>query len=674
MASITLGEWIKELDTEAGISAFTEEKPYFMNVPKENDYYPYVQAAVEWKILAVSYAFDPQQPLNKEWTAYTLMNLVEREQSQGQKINDLDQSSFPEQIKAAVSSGLMPLDQRGMFHPEKIMAKEEAEQLLKQSVSYANHQTCPDIRPDVQWDPSISMQEIQPQTFNERTLEAEFAPEAYLQVGGMVHWHNTKGMDVSYIIAEIQQEDDRIKAQLKEYAPEDHIDAIKVSGQQELDFSQASIEPGDAQVLNQAAVPQSAATFLTDMAVHSLKKEFSVGGFLVSLECTGSSLRAAATRTMNGGTEIAASAMVNHVNVNYAWDSLKKDLLNAYFRIDFDSEEDLSVQNRMAKNLYGDLSQIKAQDFLSTLQNLYQAKNDAQEATITLCRIVLPVPNAPVLNLTMDLDLHLSTSGKAELTLQQENSLGFEIREGRMRLIKENTGKADASMKATTKILAGIRFGLGLLNGTLMDAGVNAGAQGTVMATAHLYDNEGNMSTSKTDLPGDVCDNGAEGNPDVLICTDIDAHWVLDVLLNSQKSLAGKFGVTKEFDILDGDNAPLIPGMNRHYENGKAVDHCTRRSRHYLPSSGGITTAKRICLEKYSYVVNENEIQEIVVEALPEGYSLADLVYESNNERCVVVDDGGCMHGKEAGSSVITIETKDHVHVIHCNVIVPQKE
>lgn len=669
--SIPLWKWIQELDEEAGITEYQQEKPYYMNVPLDSELYPFVQAAVEWKVLEPSYAFDPQQQLNKEWAAYTLMNLIGRTADETLKINDISSSSFQKQIQAAAAIGLMPLDQRGMFHPKKILPKEDAEKLLQQAIAYINHKNCDHQDPQMILKKGGSLVEAVPITYDERTLEGTFPSSAALKKGDAVHWKNSSGMEKVYVVKEIEADQNHQTVQFSEFQPEDQIDSLQLSGSQAVDFSKAEIVPGNNGMINQLSRLDNAQKYLTEMSVHPLKNSFDLFGFQVTVECSGSSLRAKVSRTMKYGTEISASAMLNHVNVNYAWNSQEHNLKNAYFRIDFDSEEDLSVQNSRTKNLYGDFSKIDPQNFLSSLRDLYQDKNDAQETTLTLCRIVLPIPNAPVFNITTNLELHLSTSGKAELTLNQENGIGFETRDGVMRLIKEKTGKADASLKATTKMLAAIRFALCMFNGTLMDTGIRAGAQGTVQTTAHLYDAAGNMEDEKTDLPGDVCENSASGNPDVLICTDIDSHWVMNILVNSQQSLAGKLGISKEFDLFDGENAPLIPGMNHHFEDGKAVDQCTRKAKKYLPTAEGILTAKRICLAKYSYVVDADSIQEIEIEALPQGYTRNDLVYASSDPAKVSIDAGGCMHGISEGSAVITIQTRDQKHIIHCNVIVP---
>lgn len=671
---ITLGQWIKELDDAAGIGEYSQEQPYYANVTKDSEYYPYVQSSVEWEVLDPSYSFDPDQYLDKEWAAGTLMNLLKAKEEDSQTIYDIHNSPFAQQINDAVAKGLMSTDQRNLFHPHQMIKKTDAEELLKQTVSKANHQEMKSSSPVIEWKQGIRFVDTAPVTFNERTLEGTFAASANLKTGDVVHWKNAHGIDVAYVVGDMTQEGTHQKAELSPFQSEDEVDSLQMSGHEELDFDKAQVITDPSGVIEQSSHEDTAQGYLHPMSMQSLKKEFQFQGFTVNVACSGSSISARASRTMPYGTEIAASVNLNHVNVDYAWNSREHDLENAYFKIDFDSNEALSVSKGISKDLYGDFSKVNSSDFLSSLKNLYQEKNDAEDTTLSLCKIVLPIPEAPVLNISLNLELHLSASGKAELTLTQANSVGFETRNGQMRMIKDSDGKAEASVKATTQLLAGIRIGLNLMNGTLMDAGVNAGAEGNVKTTAHLYDETGNMTDVVTEIPADTCEKTAAGNPNVLICTDVNAHWVLNVLLNSSKSIAGKFGMDKEFDILNEDNAPLIPCLNKHFENGHAVDFCTRKSRKILPTAEGITTSKHICLKDYSFAVKLHDLKQIEIETLPEGYTLNDLVFESSHEEAASVDSGGCVHGNSPGSAVITIHTKDQVHSIHCNVIVPESE
>jgi hypothetical protein len=668
---ITLGEWLKELDEKAGISQFSQKEPYFSEIDETNEAYAYVQAAVEWKIIRPEDDFELEQDLDRQWAAYTLSNLTNEAFETKAEIKDIASSPFQEEIRHTVDLGWMELKADGRFGPDQIVEREEAEKMLDQAAAYINHRTFDTAEPKIETKNGSRFLEAEPSVFNEASLQAIYGKDRALQIGDIVHWTDQKGREFCYQIIEQNEENEQCKVSFKNIDIEDEIDSLQLSGNEDLDFSQADIFQGGNEVQEQASHRDSAEEHLQNAAIRSLQKTFSFHDFNIELTASGSSLAAKVYRSMPYGTEIAAQVILNHVHIDYAWNSVQKDLRNAYFRIDFQSEEDLQIENEQVKKLYGDFSKVSSDHFLSSLKDLYQAKNDADETSIEICRIVLPIPSAPVLHIDLSLELRLGITGKAQLSLIQKNAVGFETKDGAMRFIKENTGKADASIKASAKLLSGINFDFCLLNGTLMDAGIEAGAQANVKTTAHLYDEDGNMNDVQTDLPGDIAEQAAEENENVLICTDITAHWVADVNLNSSSTLAGRFGFGREYELLNEDNAPLIPGLNAHFENGQKVDACTRKSRKHLPTAEGIAVAKHICLKAYSFTVHQGSTYQIEITALPEGYEKKDLVYESSHPDAATVDANGTVSGHSAGSTVIAVKTSDGKHQIHCNGMVP---
>jgi len=292
-----------------------------------------------------------------------------------------------------------------------------------------------------------------------------------------------------------------------------------------------------------------------------MSKTFQISGYKVVLQAQGKSCSAEVTRTMQHGSQLYASLKVNNVHSTYTWHSDHGKVNDAFFKLQFTTDERVGVKNSGYKNLYGDFSKVKAEAFLKSLTAMFHQKKEVEQDTLTLCTFTIPVPGSPVLNLSMSLQLNLYASGRCELALTQSNIIGCEIRNGNMRLIKENKNNSAASLKASTKVTGGIRFALNVVNGAIMDADVEAGAYADLSTTAHIYDDEGNRTVYNTEVSPDVADEIASDHPDVLICSDIDAHWIMDVLVNSSSTAAGKLGLTKKINILNANNAPLFPGL-----------------------------------------------------------------------------------------------------------------
>ena len=57
--TMTNGEWLTELTTQAGITYYQQEEPYFLNITSSSPYFTVVQSSVEWELLNPSKAFNP---------------------------------------------------------------------------------------------------------------------------------------------------------------------------------------------------------------------------------------------------------------------------------------------------------------------------------------------------------------------------------------------------------------------------------------------------------------------------------------------------------------------------------------------------------------------------------------------------------------------------------------
>ena len=670
--TITLGEWLKKVNEKAGILSHCESQPYYMNVSSDSLYFDDVQAAVEWGIIDTSFPFDPENVLTKEWAAYTLMNLAMKKDDPDNSIKDLSSSRFQEQVSAAVSSGLMKTDKRNLFHPQEMMEKEEALQYLDQVICYINQREIDTPQLKVEWKDNETPKDIKPITFEKEAGTASFSLQDDLTIGDIVEWTDEQNHLYCFEIEDIHKEKDCQIAVLKEINLLEETDQMDIENEVDIDFSQAQIEDGNGNVIQEGATGDSVRDHIHLMSERSMTRSFQISGFNVSIQAQGKSCSAEVTKNMKHGSKMYASLKVNNVHTTYAWHSQNGALNDAFFKLQFTTDERIGVKNSGYKNLYGDFSKVKADAFLQSLTSMFRQKKEVEQATLTLCTFQIPIPGSPVLNLGMSLQLHLYASGRCELALTQSNTIGCEIRNGHMRLIRENTNNSAASLKAAAKVSGGIRFALNVINGAIMDANVEAGAVADLSTTAHIFDEEGNRTVYNTEVSPDVADEVAADNPDVLICSDINAHWVMDVLVNSAETVAGKFGFSSRINILNEGNAPLFPGLKKHMENWQFVDHCTRKNRPRLVEADPIHVSEKITLADYSIAIQKGKSVTLRITGLPAGYEADDLEYASSKPEVAEVDENGCVTALQSGSTVITISTKDKEHEIHCNILVPQ--
>ena len=74
-----------------------------------------------------------------------------------------------------------------------------------------------------------------------------------------------------------------------------------------------------------------------------------------------------------------------------------------------------------------------------------------------------------------------------------------------------------------------------------MDAEVDAGAKGYFKTRTYLYSEEGKVEPYDIDIQPDLVEELSEGNPNVKVCTELNAYWLCNLKLNSSNSLAGRF-------------------------------------------------------------------------------------------------------------------------------------
>lgn len=657
--SMTLLEWIKIVNEKAGIGSYESSIPYFPRITEDSTYFSDVQAAVEWGILEEQHPFLETQVLNKEWTAYTLVNLLSKTTNESVSIKDLSTSHFPLQVQTSIVNGLFTLDQNNAFHPTEIMDQEKALSLLDRVIKTINDRQIKETKTNITWKNDISVLDVEPIQFSYEQQSISIDPSMHIEEGQLIHFYDESN-EYYYIVD--HQDENRLyleDADLMEYT-----ENMDLSGSTELNFDQATIEDSSGEVIQE----YSASNPISLLSTCHLQKTFHVDDYNVVITANSSNAKAEVNRTLPYGSKVYASVKLNGVKVDYQFSSKEKNIEDAYFKVKFSSEESLGLKNGSYKNLYGDFSKFDANDFVSSIQKMYVEKKDVVESTLELCKIKLPIPNAPLMNITVSLNLNMHVSGRVSLSLNQTSTVGCEIKNGKMRMIQEFEHSHSNQFKANAGMSSGVMFGLNVTSLRLMDASLNAGAEATFKTSLHLYQDD-EYNVVETDVSTDVVDELADGNTNVLVCADLSANTVIYLKLNSAKSQLGKIGFTKRINLL---KQSLLPKGKTHLENFQFVSKCTRKEREKSTKLESLKVTKKIKLKDYSMVVHVAKAKSIQITGLPEGYTKDDLEYASSNEEVAQTDLNGNVIGKSAGSSVITISTKDGKHYIKCNVIVSE--
>ncbi len=663
---ITLGDWIQIICTRAQMTEYQSQTPYYLNITEENSYFHYVQSAVEWEILDTSFAFDENEALTKEWAAFTLVNLYRRDLNDaGNEISDLRNSKFPRHVSTAVSLGLMDVDKNGRFHPEDRLDANMAEEMLEHVLQYINNRTF-ETENIIEWNEEMNVIDDPPINVNEDEHRAAYPVETEIKKGDIIRYFDTDGNEQFQQVYEVQENEDNKIVFTEDPEIESTVDFADISDSFEIDFSNAEIT--DLQEMK-SDISQNLIHTPTLMSANALQRTHHYKEWTIQYNINGPSIRAEIFRETIFGSKMYASASLTNVKPTYHWKIENGSISEGYFRVDFKTSESLGVRNAEYRTLYGDFTNISGKDFLNSVRNAFKPRNSMTDVEIPLAKIQVPVPNAPLLTVTVQLQLRVHIDGRCELSLSQNHAIGMEIHNGNMRVINEHDNKAEAMIRASTGIMLGLKFGMEAAKMKIADILSEGGARARFKTTLFLTDEEGNRNQEETeDIAADVLEELAHGNTNVRVCSEVHAFWVLQLTLNSSNTFAGRIGLSRTIPILDENNAKLIPGMKNYIENGQFVDRCS-----YSPAK--IRKKKpqlevdRIEVKNYSMILKEGETKQIEVTALPKNMKKEQIKSESMNPEIAFVD-GLSVTGVKEGSTTIELSSKNQEYKIHIIVLI----
>ena len=673
---ISLGEWIRELDERAGISEYRETAPYFMNVPIDSPYYDSVQAAVEWQVLEPSSGFDPAALLTREWAASTLINLSGREMKSDSnlKIKDRSASAFPKQIEAAVTTGFMSVDEKNRFRPKEVMDKEEALILLDQMVDYINHRTFEDSAEEntITFNEAFEQVEAEPILFDEENQTAVFPASSGLKENSIALWEDENGEQHGLTIdsAEVSEDGETLEVKGHETEFTELISDMNAHSSFDVDFTQAEIIDLIDGTVVQSAPPEVNVPAGGVREIHAplLNIPHEFHGYKINFRTTRDSISCTVDKKTADGMKIHGSAVLNSVKPSYDVDISKLKIQDAYFKVDFTTVEQLSVKREKSAAAEKKITNsLPANAFLSAVNSLYSKPE--KEITVPIASIRIPIPGVPLTDIDIRLNVKIYASGKAEVTFTQNHAVGMEVKNGVMRVINDTGHSEKTLFEGNTGICASVGMGIGSSAIRVADFDVEGGAELKAGATIHLYDSDGgHQKVDGGELPYDLLDDVSAKFPDVLVCADLSAHPIVSLNLNSSKTLLGKMGFSRKTSLLEKGQGELLPSGHRHMENGQWVAKCTRKDREAKKKTD-LVESDQIRIAKYSLIVSPGEMEVIPLTAIPKGYTVSDLVFESENPEIAGVS-AGKVSGNREGSTIIRIHTSDQAYSISCNVTV----
>lgn len=398
------------------------------------------------------------------------------------------------------------------------------------------------------------------------------------------------------------------------------------------------------------------------LSAQALSQSFHVQGFQVRISTSSDSLHIYASRKTNSGQPMYVQFDINEINCSFKWKSVDEKVEASALKVSYETSLTAGLKSIDYEDRVLDFSRLELHDLFNSLKESFVKKSDAEVQSIELCEIQLPIPQLPSVSLKMKVLLHLYAGGRAEIGLESENEVGFEMMNGKLRWINDTKKDVVFSARASTKASTKLKFTLCALFQDLMDAAVELGVEGTALTKIQTEDQQ-----FQTDASYEVLEEAVGETSGVKVCADFDAHWLMNIMLNSSDTMLGSLGFNKSIPVLNSSNASLF-GRTIHLENFQRVERCTNTAN--FDQMNVILNTDRIELKRYVMILDEQESQLIEITGLPYAMSYGDIVYCSSDPQVATVSAKGRLYAQSSGNAMITVSLKDGSYAAQCSVFV----
>ncbi|MBR2802079.1 MAG: hypothetical protein IKE21_05765 [Erysipelotrichaceae bacterium] len=471
-----------------------------------------------------------------------------------------------------------------------------------------------------------------------------------------------KAGDLVYLPQEgfYQVKEEGEKTILEETDPLECIDSLSFSSSAPLDLSEAEITLYGEE-LPQAALPRPFAavtrgkTYITEQ-----------NGYKITVSTTSSSVDVHFSKHTKNDLHLYGDLSLSGIRPQVIWKQEQGELQEAGLQLRFKTDERVGAETSRSKDLYLDLKDLSGEDFWSRVKGTVHTEREEVEETLRICRIRTPIPELPFVFLDLDLNLHLYAGGKAQLALSQSHELGFQMKNGVLRLVSDHDHSLEPLLRASAKSTVGVALSVESLHAQLMDVEAEAGVEGKLNTAFHFFDEDGKVHSQETAAVYDDLSAMAQENGQVKVCADLSLHWLAEMTFNTKKTLLSRFGFSQSYTLLDEDDQ--IFGR-RHLENGHFVDHCTVSDRSGKAEERKEEDPEKISLSRYALILEEGTSCPLPLLSLPEGYKASDLLLQSE-DLSVALTQGQEIRALAAGSTRIRIATSDGRHQVYLSVLV----
>ena len=543
---ITRFEWMEMLCKKTGMTDYKNKEPYYKDVQDNSKYYPFIQSAVEWKILETSSEFDGESLASGRFIALTAMKSIGEEKIKIYADND-NKVSDNTYIRLAIDNNLIDEDQLS-----KGFSKEECQQILKAFDSIYFGVFWKDDYTNVKYkDNVIELPSDVILHSDDKGLEITVKQEAAdrLNVNSIIVFEqsNTK----LKIARKVNSIESGGVLKLSEAEVNEVIESMVASDITELTFDDIinyyGLTENDTAISNMSYQP----TGQNNIRPVGFSKKIESKGFKISLSTSTNDEEENSTKKNMLEIKVASNdtGVAYQLPINYELEKDRK--VNAEIDIDKINIGAQAEYNWLEGVKYAEVALDSHTTFTSKLENFKEEKK------ILLCKTPVPLGNG-IIGVDIQFFLVLSVEGDIsfKIELPAQTTVRYEKDKG-LRNFEHEISAENPRVEANCEAGAKLRFepALVLLNclnviDTEADLGVTASAKATIHPTQECAD----VSISFPVIT-------------ISVCGDEDAHSVI-----------GELGLSAEWEIITAENAPIKFGLHfEHLKNGKTqfVEKCT---------------------------------------------------------------------------------------------------
>lgn len=627
-ASVSVGQWLSIIDSEFGMTYYEQTEPYFEDIDKNNPYFGAVQTAVEWDVISADDDIDVYSLVEVDFMAATLAKAANLEGAVDE-IKNADKLYNPDAVAIAVANGVVALRGGKLVNREITLAEgKDALAFAKNlwaSRSFDNEQALVKVSENVcDLSDVLATEEGAPAYTVEKTdegkevvtLPAEAAKD--VEVGDVIvlpaspeNPFGTVKKVTDVTPAEDNKADDAeeptVEVECEPAELEDIFEELDIEAEFTPDFQTAQVTDANGNVLNEADYSDAEGFSLKDADYAKVKADkvmmnllrddsaseamqcaalakkpininVALGDYAVKGVIDGNKMDFMVSAVIKG---VKVTKTYNFTNFNLSTkadvDVVRAKIKEAYIRVDYDVVDSTKLEGNYNTTLanydagkqftLGDFDTVAGTDILGTLQGAANSVATGINNLIPVANVEIPIPNMPLVSISLSIALRLNVDGSIELIIETNNARGYEIINNKGRVINNTINKQNTvNLGADCQLTANFNMGLKAVGIMVIDAGLETGIGVEANASITWFTAKAEPAETVTaNVPLEIAVTLTEGNTYTNVTGDITIYGILNVSVGQGSSIMRTIGLAKTWEIFNKDNAVIY---TYHFDEG----------------------------------------------------------------------------------------------------------